>query len=488
MRKAHYIAPPSSSTPPPTHGNSSPTMSALLRRATPALLPVYVYLYLAASASLADAAFLNFDNCLNPAIINSNPLQLQWIPLALDAKFQRESPYRLDVTIYGNVSGQQVQGVYPGPNDPSWKNENDTLGKIRDIGSSGNYSTLLADFKTLQYSAYNAKAAKFCPAVVNGTCPLGPYFHANDTDPSTLPAFVISHDFGSAYTFASLAATVRIISGDVGAPDLACVSANITPDLGPTITGLITWLPATILIVKGLATLAAAIWSPWGSSDIFRWSSNYGRDEDQLRLVTPGFGDCLQYIQFVTLTGALSLQYPGFYQPAVSQTSWSLLLFNESYVSHGNGTQSLIDGVYKYNGTYGMTAMSQLIGMTSIEDIWACMAIWLLVIAGIVVLLCQLGFLIRWIYRTVTHTTEEDLRQKNLPFTLGNMIRLLFNYFILPIVALSLFQLVIAPTSPTSVVVCAVLLLVIMILAAAWILRTIFTTKPRTYLFDDMPT
>ncbi|KAK0869376.1 hypothetical protein LTR87_013754 [Friedmanniomyces endolithicus] len=463
-------------------------MSALLRRATPALLPVYLYLCLAAFASLAHAAFLNFDNCLDPATITSNPLQLQWIPLALDAKFQRESPYRLDVTIYGNVSGQQVQGVYPGPNDPSWQNEKDTFGKIQDIGSSGNYSTLLADFKTLQYSAYNAKAAKFCPAVVNGTCPLGPYFHANDTDPSTLPAFVISHDFGSAYTFASLAATVRVISGDVGAPDLACVSANITPDLGPTITGLITWLPATILIVKGLATLAAAIWSPWGSSDIFRWSSNYGRDEDQLRLVTPGFGDCLQYIQFVTLTGALSLQYPGFYQPAVSQTSWSLLLFNESYVSHGNGTQSLIDGVYKYNGTYGMTAMSQLIGMTSIEDIWACMAIWLLVIAGIVVLLCQLGFLTRWIYRTATNTTEEDLRQKNLPFTLGNMIRLLFNYFILPIVALSLFQLVIAPTSPTSVVVCAVLLLVIMILAAAWILRTIFTTKPRTYLFDDMPT
>ncbi|KAK0251065.1 hypothetical protein B0A54_00044 [Friedmanniomyces endolithicus] len=465
-------------------------MSALLRRATPALLPVYLYLsfYLAASASLARAAFLNFDNCLDPAIITSNPLQLQWIPLALDAKFQRESPYRLDVTIYGNVSGQQVQGVYPGPNDPSWQNDKDTFGKIQDIGSSGNYSTLLADFKTLQYSAYNAKATKFCPAVVNGTCPLGPYFHANDTDPSTLPAFVISHDFGSAYTFASLAATIRVISGDVGAPDLACVSANITPDLGPTIKGLIKWLPATILIVKGLATLAAAIWSPWGSSDIFRWSSNYGRDEDQLRLVTPGFGDCLQYIQFVTLTGALSLQYPGFYQPAVSQTSWSLLLFNESYVSHGNGTQSLIDGVYKYNGTYGMTAMSQLIGMTSIEDIWACMAIWLLVIAGIVALLCQLGFLIRWIYRTFTNTTEEDLRQKNLPFTLGNMIRLLFNYFILPIVALSLFQLVIAPTSPTSVVVCAVLLLVIMILAAAWILRTIFTTKPRTYLFDDMPT
>ncbi|KAK5712774.1 hypothetical protein LTR15_011766 [Elasticomyces elasticus] len=434
------------------------------------------------------SALLNFDNCLAPAIVNSNPQQLQWIPLALDAKFSRERPYTLNLTIYGNVSGQQVVGDYPPPNDPSWSNENNTFGKIEAIGSSGNYSTLLADFKTLQFSAWDAQARQFCPTVLNASCPLGPAFGANDTDPSTLPAFSIQHDFGSAYTFASLASTIRVISGDVGAPDLACVSANITPDLGSTIKNLITWLPATILIVKGLATLAAAIWSPWGSTDIFRWSSNYGRDEDQLRLVTPGFGDCLQYIQFVTLTGALSLQYPGFYQPAVSQTSWSLLLFNESYVSHGPGTQSLVDGVYRYNGTYGMTALSQLIGMDDIIDIWACMAIWLLVIAGLTVLLCQLGFLGRWIYRTYTRTKEQDLRAKNLPFTLGNMIRLLFNYFILPIVSLSLFQLVISPRSPTSVVVCAVLLLVTMILAAGWCLRVIFTTKPRTILFDDMPT
>ena len=64
----------------------------------------------------------------------------------------------------------------------------------------------------------------------------------------------------------------------------------------------------------------------------------------------------------------------------------------------------------------------------------------------------------------------------------------MFNYFILPIVALSLFQLVIAPQSPTSVVVCAVILFVIMIVAGGWILRVIFITKPRTILFDDMPT
>ena len=457
--------------------------------APPRLLPLLLSAVALFSTPL-HAVLINYENCLDVGIVNSSPLQLQFVPLWFDAKFDtHNSAHNLNVTIYGNVSGQQVEGPYPPADSPVWKNPNETFGKITDVGSSGTkLSTLLADFKVLTYEAYNAKATEFCLSLVNGTCPLGPYFNANASVPAELPSFSVAHDFGAAYRFSTLAGTVRVISGDPSGQDLACVSANITPDLGSSITGLLRWMPAAILLLKGAATLAAAIWSPWGSSDIFRFSSNYGRDEDQLRLVTPGFGDCLQYIQFVTLTGALSLQYPGFYQPAVSQTAWSLLLFNESYVTHGSGTQSLVDGIYVYNGTYGMTAMSQLIGVTSVSDLWACMAIWLLVIAGIVALLCQLGFLGRYLYRTITNTPSEDLRSLNMPFTLGNMIRLLFNYFILPIVSLSLFQLVIADISPTSVIVLAVLLLLVMIVAGAWTLRVIFTTQPRTHLFDDMPT
>ena len=457
-------------------------MSAFLRAALRAFLLSLIV------PSLVQCAFINFENCLSSNLIDSNPLLLQWVPLFLDVTFNTSNPNSLVATSYGNVSGQQVEGAYPPPSDPQWHDPNVTFGKIANIGSAQKYSTLFADFKVLNYNAYNANASRFCPHLVNGSCPIGPYFHANATNPYDLPAFTVQHDFGSPYRFSTLAATIRVVSGDTNGPTVACVSANITPDLGPGITALITWLPAAILILKGVATLAAAIYSPWGSSDIFRWSSNYGRDEDLLRLVTPGFGDCLQYIQFVTLLGSLTLQFPGFFQPAVSQTAWSLLLFNESFVSHGNGTQSLVDGIYATNGTYGISTMRQLIGMTESYDVWACMAVYLLGIAVAVVVLCQLGFFGRWVHRTVTKTSEEDLRQKNLPFTVGNMIRLLFNFFILPIVAISLFQLIIAGQSPTAVVVCAAILFVISIASLGWILRIVFITKPRTYLFDDMPT
>ncbi|KAK6431024.1 hypothetical protein LTR95_012818 [Oleoguttula sp. CCFEE 5521] len=435
------------------------------------------------------SAYIAFENCLAENTINSNPRRLQWVPLFVDAKFDTVNPtHGLNLTYYGNVTGQTTVGEYPPPNDPGWSNENNTFGKITDIGTGGNYSTLITRYNLLTYDAYSAPSQRFCTTLVNGSCPIGPYFNANASNPYDLPAFRVQHDFGSTYAFGTLVSTVRVISGDEGAPDVLCVSANITPDLGKSIAGLITWLPAAILILKGLATLTAAIWSPWGSADIFRWSSNYGRDEDLLRLVTPGFGDCLQYIQFVALTGSLTLQYPGFFQPAVSQTTWSLLMFNQSFVSHGDGYQSLVDGVYTTSGTYGMSRMSQLVGMSKSDDIWACMAIWLLVIAVIVVVLCQIGFAARWAYRKASNISEEDLRRKNFPFTVGNLVRLLFNYFILPIAALSLFQLVIAPRSPRSVVICAVILLLVILLTAIWILRVIFQTKPRTHLFDDMPT
>ena len=303
-----------------------------------------------------------------------------------------------------------------------------------------------------------------------------------------LPAFTVSNDMYSTYAFTSFYAVLQVVSGNADASPLACVSASITPALGQTINNLLTYLPVLVLVLVGIATASAAILSPWGTIDVFRWTSNYGRDADQLRLITPGFGDCLQYIQFVVLSGSLTLNYPGFYQPVVSRVSWSALMFNESFVSHGPGKQSIVDGVYVANATYGLDTMSQLVGMTQVEDIWAGTIIWLLVIIAALTTLIQIGFIVRWLYRKVSNTQEEDLRAKNFPFTVGNAIRVVFNYFLLPVVALSMFQLVVAGESPAFTVGLAAVALLILILFAAWLLWLIASTRPRSYLFDDLPT
>lgn len=248
------------------------------------------------------------------------------------------------------------------------------------------------------------------------------------------------------------------------------------------------FLPMLVLLSVGFATIFASIYSPWGTTDIFHWSSNFGRHNDLLRLVTPGFGDCLQYIQFVSLTGGLTLNYPGFYRPIVSQASWSALMFNQSFVSQEPGFQNLRDGIYFTNGTYGMEELAQLVGMGNVEDIWAGMMVWLMVVIGSVALITQVGFAVQWVYRFVRNVQEEDLRNKNLPFTVGNVIRIVFNFFLLPLVALSMFQLVVASQSPAYTVALAVVTIVLLLVFSGWLLYLITTTKPRAVLYDDLPT
>ncbi len=439
----------------------------------------------------ATAVSINFGNCLSPNTINSDsPRLLQFSPLFVNVRFNTtDQSHNLNVTIHGNVSGQATEGDYPPPDSPSWTDPESPFGKIVNVSTQNNkLSTLFSTFRVLQYTAYKAPASEFCRSTINQPCPIGPAFSGNASDPSTLPGFTVSHDFYSSYAFATFAATILVQSGDEGAPNLACVTANITPDLGSRLSNSLTYLPAAVLALVGIATVAAAILSPWGSSNPLRWTSNYGRDEDLLRLVTPGFGDCLQYIQFAVLTGSLTLNYPGYFQPVVSKASWAVLMFNHSFVSRGDGYQSLVDGIYFANATRGLSRMRQYVGMSEDEDIWAGMAVWLLCILAAVMVLCQLGFFFRWGYRQLSNTQESDLRSKNLPFTVGNVIRVVINFFLLPIMALSMFQLVVSSSSPAFVVATAVVLIVITMILAIWVLRRIFATKPRAHLYDDLPT
>ncbi|KAI9800501.1 MAG: hypothetical protein M1825_004049 [Sarcosagium campestre] len=442
-----------------------------------------------------SAVSINFDNCLDSNIKDSFPAQLQFVPLIFEAKFDRENPkHNLNVSVYGDVRGIATNEPYPSPDDKEhWSNPNKTQGKIIDVDESNNHvSTLFAKFNVLSYTPYEMPPSRFCESLIDGECPLGPIrpgFNATpDDDPLTLHGFSVAHQLYSSYAFTTISSTLRIKSGDASQTVLACISANITPDIGNHLANLVAFIPLMILILVGAGTAFAAVFSPWGSPDTFRWTSNYGRDADLLRLVTPGFGDCLQYIQFVVLTGGLSLSYPGYYQPVVSQASWSTLMFNSSLVSHGNGSQSLVDGIYSTNGTYGLDRLSQLVGMSATEDLWAGMISWLLVIIVAVSVCTQVGFLVRWAYRHLANVQEEDLRAKNLPFTLGNVIRIVFNYFFLPLVALSMFQFVVAGNAPPSTTALAAVVLVVLIMFTVWVLRLIATVRPRSYLFDDLPT
>ncbi|KAI8624659.1 integral membrane protein [Xylariaceae sp. FL1651] len=469
----------------------------------PSLLTIALLLLASSCIPHVSAVNVTFNNCLPGGYISTNEsiprdkVQLQFVPLVADAVFEaHDQSYNLLVTVWGNVTGRVGNATLPNYGDPQWGNNESeaTLpGKIQNTIEQGvpsfNATTLHSTIDVLSYRPYS-NDAYFCQNIINGSCPLGPVFNQTiiklPEESYMLPSFNLSKDFDSSYAFASFSPTLIIRYGDQYATTIGCISAIVTPTLGG-VAWYLKFLPLIVLIIVGFATVFAAIFSPWGTSDIFHWTSNYGRDPDLLRLVTPGFGDCLNYIQFIVLTGSLSLDYPGFYQPAVSQGSWSILMFNEQFVSRSEPWQSVRDGIYIVEGSYGLQRIAQLDGMGEVEDIWAGMIIWLLVIIAAVLFLIQLGFLARWLWRLINHDSEEDLRSKNIPFSLGNVIRLVFSYFLLPIVALSAFQLVATP-SPDYLIALAVVTLILIIGFAIWLMYLIATTKPRALLFDDLPT
>ncbi|OAQ81683.1 integral membrane protein [Purpureocillium lilacinum] len=467
------------------------SLPSSLRPAPMTLLATMLLLVLFV-ASPADAVRVNVTNCLSEDYLSAASPRLQWEPLFAEAKFDtKNSTHNLQLTVWGNVTGKQYQDNLPPPDSEYWTNPDpaNNNGKIVETVDGGKATTLVQRVNVLTYEPWN-HLSSFCKdALINGSCPLSPVFHPKPEYPYGLPAINMSHDFHSEYTFASFAATMIIINGDTTALNIGCMSVTITPDLGG-VAWVLKFLPLVILLFCGFAVVFAAIYSPWGTTNIFHWSSNYGRDADLLRLVTPGFGDCLQYIQFIALTGALSLDYPGYYQPAVSQVGWSALMFNESLVSHSPPWQSVVDGIYVTNATdgYGLHELGQLIGMAESTDIWASMMAWLCVIIVGVFVLFQAGFLVQWVWRRINNISEEDLRAKNIPFSIGNVVRIVFNYMLMPIVALSTFQLVIAGNSPPYTVALAVVTLVLLLGCAIWILLIILRTRPKSVLFDDLPT
>ncbi|EKD15563.1 integral membrane protein [Drepanopeziza brunnea f. sp. 'multigermtubi' MB_m1] len=445
----------------------------------------------------ASAVLVEFQNCLSQGTQVNIPLELQFVPLFVDAKFNNTDPnHQLQVTVWGNITGSTVgtspRLILPANTSDYWTGNSTVYGgKIVDIpfpeADSPKLTTLSNKVNVLTYQPWS-QDLDFCNSLINGSCPLGPRFNGDASDPYSFPAFQLTNNFFSTYSFTSFAATLLIKYGDAAATPIGCASTIITPDIGGTLSSVITFIPAVILILVAVATAFAAIYSPWGTTDTFRWTTNYGRDADLLRLVTPGFGDCLQYIQFVVLTAGLTLDYPGFYQPILSKASWSILMFHKSFVRGKSKYDPLQDGIYVTHGEYGLDKLRQLVGLNAVDDVWTGMTIWLLVILAAVLVLIQIGFFIRWTYRHLRGTYEEDLRAKNLPFSMGNVIRIVFNYFLLPIVALSMFQLVVAENSLAVTVGLAVLMLIFIIGFAVWLLYVIASTRPKAYLFDDLPT
>ena len=134
-------------------------------------------LLLIALVTPSQAVFVKFGNCLSPNIVNSDhPKRLQLVPLFVWASFNSSTSHSLNITVYGNVGGQDTQGEYPPIDDPRWSNRNMTFGKIPDLSKdTEKFTTLESTFNVLDYTPYS-NTERFCNTTLHGPCPIAPVF------------------------------------------------------------------------------------------------------------------------------------------------------------------------------------------------------------------------------------------------------------------------------------------------------------------------
>lgn len=152
---------------------SKPPHSVLARLAC-------IILALSVLATPTSAVLINFDNCLSLDWQKITPLYLQWVPLYMDAVFNTtDASHRLNVTVWGNVTGSLPLVVLPDGNSSEWTDGNFTDGKIVDVPDpdGNNVATTLSNkVNVLTYQPFS-QLYNFCDELINGTCPLGPVFY-----------------------------------------------------------------------------------------------------------------------------------------------------------------------------------------------------------------------------------------------------------------------------------------------------------------------
>ncbi|RYP72314.1 hypothetical protein DL771_004288 [Monosporascus sp. 5C6A] len=259
----------------------------------------------------------------------------------------------------------------------------------------------------------------------------------------------------------------------LGAEEKGCLQAYITPAFSPAVRTALRYAPLSILLFVLLVGVARSIPVSGESSP---------------QSVLPGVADCLHYLQFVFLTGSLSLFYPGFYQPAVGRLGWVSLLAG-GFVNRGQPYPGVSDGIYELNGTYGGTLglelMTQIVGAPPTMDTWMNMVILIAIVTIASALFLEM-------YRRLAKSADPDMdsdTQEPVPaglrHTFYRTLRLILSYFMMPLVALSFYQINYATQLPAYHISLAVLVVAANIIALVWLLSQVPTRSLGILIFDN---
>lgn len=269
--------------------------------------------------------------------------------------------------------------------------------------------------------------------------------------------------------------------------ETGCLSAEITPVPAKSITSALRYAPLAIfffvLLVAILRTLYdAPVALPTEDADSSVTTTS-------TRALLPGLGNLLIHLQYVFLTASLTLRYPGFYQPTASSLNWFSLFSGSGPVTHSMTYSGVADGIYEVNGTYGGTFglehMTQIVGAPMTMDLWLNMAIIVgIICVGLAVLVEVVRFLGRRWGKARSSDADSEVEGTGVRYTIGQVLRAILSYFLLPIVALSTYQFDYAVMLPAYHTALAAGLLGLMALAFMWLLTQVPTRHLGMLILD----
>ncbi|GFF78420.1 hypothetical protein IFM60648_05209 [Aspergillus lentulus] len=255
--------------------------------------------------------------------------------------------------------------------------------------------------------------------------------------------------------------------------NIGCTAARITPDIGPAASAAFTYFPAAIILLVGIAS--------WCRHAQQRRRSvpeqgTTPAPQDSIRKIVVDVADYVRYLQFIFLTGSLTMQYPGFYQPIVSQLAWSSLLFWSGPIDHGFTYPGIEDGIYSTNGTCGLEYMAQNLGFPSMLDIMFDALINLCIVVFAIVIILLVGWLIRCGSR---HGVSLDSVLVQIPEACRSIVGVTLLFFSLPLLAYLAYPFVLVAHLPSYRICLMVLMIGVLVGSNLFIARYQTKQKPR---------
>ena len=123
-------------------------------------------------------------------------------------------------------------------------------------------------------------------------------------------------------------------------------------------------------------------------------------------------------------------------------------------------------------------------------DIWASVVINLMIIILAAGMLIQIGYFLRWIIQFPsstrdTYSRHQPVRSNRMEYTSWHLLRVIFNYFLLPVISFTSFQVVRATLFPIYHTSIAVLLVAFLGLSMALLLRYLSSRRLVGILLED---